>query len=71
MESITANPDNTKVTKVDYEKFCKEFIFEKLKGKSFGEAFCKEFGFNDIFLKSLSDDTAKYHIEKLGYISEK
>ena len=67
LEQITENP-NKVVSKSDYEDFLKEFVFDKLQGKSFGYAFCSRFGFNDIFLKSLSDHTAKDHIEKLGYI---
>lgn len=56
------------VNQKDYEVFCNEFIFEKIKGQSFGESFCKKFGLNDTFLKDLSDQTAREHIEKLGYI---
>lgn len=67
LESLTVNCSR-KVDKIAYEKFCKDFVFEKLKGKSFGHAFCERFNFNDVFLKALSDSTAKNHIEKLGYI---
>lgn len=67
LESLTTNSEKT-ISTTDYNVFCKEFVFDKLKGKSFGEAFCEKFGFNNIFLKSLSDSTAKLHIEKLGYI---
>lgn len=67
LESLTTNREKT-ISTVDYEIFCEEFIFDKLKGKSFGEAFCERFGFNNFFLKALSDSTAKLHIEKLGYI---
>jgi hypothetical protein len=67
LESLTGNSSKT-VKKCDYENFCKEFIFEKLRGKKFGEAFCQKFDFNDLSLKNLSDQTAKFHIEKFGYI---
>jgi hypothetical protein len=67
LEQLTANSNKT-VSKTDYEIFLKEFVFDKLKGKTFGAAFCEKFGFNDIFLKALSDETAKSHIETLGYI---
>lgn len=67
LENLTGNSSKT-ISKSDYEVFCKEFIFNKLQGKSFGQAFCDRFNFNSVFLKDLSDDTAKYHIEKLGYI---
>lgn len=68
-EKLTTNGAK-KISKHEYEDFCKEFIFIKLQGKNFGEAFCKRFSFNDTFLKGLSDDTAKHHIEKLGYIEK-
>jgi hypothetical protein len=64
LTSIRTKP----ISKKQYQMFCREFVFEKLKGISFAESFCKKFKFNDTFLKNLSDDTAKYHIEMLGYI---
>lgn len=69
LEQLTGNPKK-KISKTEYEIFLKEFVFEKLKGDSFGSAFCIKFGFNDTFLKALSDETAKLHIEKLGYIEK-
>jgi hypothetical protein len=67
LEGLTNN-SNKKVDRKEYELFCKNFIFDKLKGYGFAESFCKHFKFNDCFLKNLSDETAKDHIEKLGYI---
>jgi len=67
LEEITGNNKKT-VSKAEYATFLKEFVFEKLKGKTFGVAFCEKFGFNNIFLKGLSDETARSHIEMLGYI---
>jgi hypothetical protein len=67
LEQLTGNK-NKQISKKQYELFCKEFVFEKLKGNSFAESFCKKFKFNDTLLKNLSDATAKYHIEMLGYI---
>lgn len=52
----------------EYSVFKKQFVFEKLKGIKFGEAFCQKFNFDDYILKNLSDETAQYHIETLGYI---
>lgn len=69
LEDLTQNK-NKIVNRQEYQKFCSEFLFNKLKGEAFGEAFCKRFGFNDVFLKGLSDNTAKFHIEKLGYIKD-
>jgi hypothetical protein len=69
LEQLTTNSEKT-ISRVEYDMFLKEFVFDKLKGKSFGTAFCEKFGFSDIFLKALSDETAKSHIEKLGYIDD-
>jgi hypothetical protein len=69
LEELTGNKDK-QISKTEYDIFCKEFVFDKLKGKKFGESFCEKFGFNSIFLKGLSDETAKDHIQKLGYIKK-
>ena len=69
LEDLTRNKEK-KISKHEYELFCKEFIFDKIKGKTFGVAFCERFSFNNIFLKGLSDETAKLHIERLGYIKD-
>lgn len=68
-KELTSNPTK-QISRTDYDIFCKEFVFDKLKGKGFGEAFCEKFGFNNIFLKGFSDETVKYHIEILGYIKK-
>ena len=67
LEKLTNNK-HKKISRKDYEIFCKEFVFDKIKGKSFGESFCERFDFNGTFLKNLSDVAAKDHIETLGYI---
>ena len=67
LEQLTSN-GTKQISKKQYELFCKEFVFENLRGIGFAESFCKKFKFNDTFLKNLSDETAKYHIEMLGYI---
>lgn len=69
LDKLTNNKEKT-ISKQEYQEFCKTFVFEKIKGETFGEAFCKKFDFNDTFLKNLTDETAKYHIERLGYIKE-
>ena len=68
MRSGFSTEDQITISKEDYEIFRKEYMFEKLKGKTFGQAFCERFDVDDYFLKNLSDKTARYHIEKLGYI---
>jgi len=56
------------VPQKDYDNFCREFVFAKLKGKRFGEAFCEKFGFSDYVLSRATDETAKYIIDRVGYI---
>ena len=56
------------VSRQEYEVFCNEFIFESLKGLTFGQAFCERFDITDNMLSTISDDSAKFLIEKLGYI---
>lgn len=53
------------INKDEYEIFCKEYIFERLKGFSFGNSFCKRFDIVDYLISNVSDDsTAKLHIEQ-------
>lgn len=57
------------ITLEAYELFKKEFVFEKLKGVSFGEAFCKKFGIVDNMLSNIKSETeADFLIRSLGYI---
>ena len=53
----------------DYELFCKEYVFDQLRGVSFGESFCRKFYITDFVLSILSNEqSAKRHIETIGYI---
>ena len=53
------------ISKHEYEIFCKEYIFEKLKDTRFGVAFQKRFGVRDRVLSILSNEThAMDHIER-------
>ena len=63
-----SNKDSITISKEDYEIFRKEYVFDRLKGKSFGQAFCERFNIEDYWLENFTDETARYHIEKLGYI---
>ena len=53
------------ISKRDYELFCKEYIFEKLKGIPFGAAFCKRFGIQQYMISNMKNELiVKQHIEK-------
>lgn len=53
---------NKTISKKDYKIFCREFIFEKIKGKKFGVAFCEKFNILSTVVY-LDDITAKKVIE--------
>ena len=68
---ITAYKDNDfkSVTKKEYNEFCKEYVFEKLKGINFGTAFQKRFGARDRILSMFSkQEDAMSHITYCGYV---
>ena len=49
----------------EFEDFCKEFLFEQIKGEfKLGEAFCKKYDEPNYVLSILSDHSAKAHIKK-------
>jgi len=56
------------ISKAEYNQFCKDYVFEKLKGVSFGKAFCDRFDIDHFIISSLPNDSAKGYIEKHGYI---
>jgi hypothetical protein len=52
------------ITKKEYTTFCKEYIFQKLQDKKFGESFCKKFDIFDWPLSILIDEkNAKTYIK--------
>ena len=54
-----------KINKQEFEDFCKEFLFEQLKGDiKLGEAFCKKYDEPNYVLSILPDCSAKAHIKK-------
>jgi len=62
------NQTKTYVSQSEYDEFRREFVFEKLKVKRFGQAFCEKYNIDSFVLRNLSDETAKHQIETLGYI---
>ena len=73
--SIADRPDTTarvySIPKTDYEQFCQKYIFEKLKGITFGKAFCRRFNLTDIVLLAMTSQTeAEKYIENCKYIKK-
>jgi len=62
------------VSRKDYDKFCREYIFDVLKtGDPFGIAFCHKFMIGDFMLTRVYKndiDKCKEIIEESGYIKE-
>jgi len=66
---LTKTSEAVKVEPIQYETFQREYLFDKIKGKSFGSAFCEKFHVNDIVLSILSTDKdAMSHIKFMGYV---
>ena len=57
------------ISKKEYDIFCREYVFDKLRGDNFGIAFQKRFGCHDRVLSMFREqnDTMK-HIEYCGYV---
>ena len=68
MASFLDKMPQTQISKQDYEVFCKEYIFDQLKGKRFGRAFCERFRVNDIVVKCLHDEDIARDIIEENYI---
>lgn len=65
MISLLDNPTKPEISKQDYTVFCKEYIFDQLKGKRFGRAFCEKFDVKDAVIRCLVDeDIARGMIEE-------
>lgn len=53
------------IGKQEFEDFCKEFLFEQIRGEyRLGEAFCKKYEEPNYVLSILPDRSAKAHIKK-------
>lgn len=57
------------ISRKKYDKFCNEYIFQAIKGESFGIAFCKKFNMIDyILLLSKNTNDAQRYISTTQYI---
>ena len=65
LQTLGKGKTNFKITKQEFDSFCKEFLFEQIKGdQKLGEAFCKKYNEPNYVLSILPDNSAKTHIEK-------
>lgn len=74
MTQLLTRPDTRAIKRIsteDYEVFCKEFLFNKLRDQTFGTSFCRRFEVSDYVLEILpSEESAKRHIRAVGYIND-
>ena len=65
MQTLGKGRKNFSITKQEFDNFCKEFLFEELKGETkLGEAFCKKYDEHNYVLSILTNESAKNHIRK-------
>ena len=65
LQTLGKGKKDFKITKEEFEGFCKEFLFEQIKGEyKLGEAFCKKYDEPNYVLSILPDHSAKAHIRK-------
>ena len=65
LQTLGKGNKDFKINKQEFEDFCKEFLFEQIKGDlKLGEAFCKKYDEPNYVLSILSNHSAKAHIKK-------
>ena len=65
LQTLGKGKKDFSISKQEFEDFCKEFLFEQIKGEyKLGEAFCKKYDEPNYVLSILPDRSAKAHIEK-------
>lgn len=65
LQTLGKGKENFTISKREFDNFCKEFLFEQIKGDiRLGEAFCKKYNETNFVLSILSDPRAIEHIKK-------
>lgn len=65
LQTLGRGRQDFKISKQEFEDFCKGFLFEQIKGDlKLGEAFCKKYNEPNYVLSILPDDSAIEHIRK-------
>jgi len=64
LQSLGKGDRDFKISRQEFEDFCKYHLFEQIKdGKSLGKAFCEKYDTVNYVLDVLPDSRAKSHIE--------
>ena len=65
LQTLGKGQKDFSISKQEFDNFCKEFLFEQIKGDyKLGEAFCKKYDEPNYVLSILPDHSAKIHIKK-------
>lgn len=65
LQTLGKGKKDFNITQEEFESFCKEFLFEQIKGDMrLGQAFCKKYNEPNYVLLVLPDDSAREHIKK-------
>ena len=65
IQTLGKGKTDFKITKQEFDSFCKEFLFEQIKGDyKLGKAFCKKYDEPNYVLSILPNHSAKSHIKK-------
>jgi hypothetical protein len=65
LQTLGKRQKDFSISKGEFKSFCKEFLFEQIKGDiKLGEAFCKKYNERNYVLSILSDNSAVEHIKK-------
>jgi hypothetical protein len=65
VQTLGKGQKDFKISKQEFEDFCKGFLFEQIKGDlKLGDAFCKKYNESNYVLSILPDDSAREHIRK-------
>ena len=65
VQTLGKGKKDFKITKQEFEDFCKGFLFEQIKGNNkIGEAFCEKYNEPNYVLSILNNKAATAHIKK-------
>lgn len=65
LQTLGRGKQDFSISNEEFEDFCKEFLFEQIKGDvRLGEAFCKKYNEPNYVLSILPDASAREHIKK-------
>ena len=65
LQTLGKGKTDFSISKQEFDNFCKEFLFEQIKGDyKLGEAFCKKYDEPNYVLSILPDRSARAHIKK-------